>query len=113
MVILFRVGLFLQIYLGLLLTIIVVDFDFEESKDGSFIKRGGPQLPTSPEREAQEHRESTTLMVFYTSPADMPDTPKEPPTPDPDEIVTEVLPFGELPDMVKVCYTSKNSIIQY
>lgn len=105
--------LFLQIYLGLLLTIIVVDFDFEESKDGSFVKRGGPQLPISPEREAQEHRESTTLMVFYTSPADMPDTPKEPPTPDPDEIVTEVLPFGELPDMVKVCYTSKSSIIQY
>ncbi|CAI7616282.1 unnamed protein product [Penicillium discolor] len=82
-------------------TLSMVDFDFEESKDGSFIKRGGPQLPTSPEREAQEHRESTTLMVFYTSPADMPDTPKEPPTPDPDEIVTEVLPFGELPDMVK------------
>lgn len=83
-------------------TLSMVDFDFEESKDGSFVKRGGPQLPTSPEREAQEHRESTTLMVFYTSPADMPDTPKEPPTPDPDEIVTEVLPFGELPDMVKV-----------
>ncbi|KAJ5815863.1 Zinc finger CCCH-type [Penicillium robsamsonii] len=82
-------------------TFSMIDFDFEESKDGSFIKRGGPQLPTSPEREAQEHRESTTLMVFYTSPADMPDTPKEPPTPDPDEIVTEVLPFGEFPDMVK------------
>ncbi|KAF7529075.1 hypothetical protein PCG10_008845 [Penicillium crustosum] len=80
----------------------MIDFDFEESKDSSFIKRGGLQLPTSPEREAQEHRESTTLMVFYTSPADMPDTPKEPPTPDPDEVVTEVLPFGELPDMVKV-----------
>ncbi|KAG0153538.1 hypothetical protein PDIDSM_2192 [Penicillium digitatum] len=79
----------------------MVDFDFDESKDGSFVKRGGPQLPTSPEREAQEHRESNTLMVFYTSPADMPDTPKEPPTPDSDEIVTEMLPFGELPDMVK------------
>ncbi|CAI7624957.1 unnamed protein product [Penicillium glandicola] len=82
-------------------TLSTIDFDFEESKDGSFIKRGGPQLPTSPEREAQEHRESTTLMVFYTSPADMPDTPKEPPTPDPDDIVTDVLPFGELPDLVK------------
>ncbi|KAJ5211327.1 Zinc finger CCCH-type [Penicillium cf. griseofulvum] len=83
-------------------TLSMIDFDFEESKDGSFVKRGGPQLPTSPEREAQDHREATTLMVFYTSPADMPDTPKEPPTPDPDEIVPEVLPFGELPDMVKV-----------
>ncbi|KAF9251804.1 hypothetical protein DTO006G1_2591 [Penicillium roqueforti] len=83
-------------------TLSMVDFDFEESNDGSFIKRGGTQLPTSPEREAQEHRESTTLMVFYTSPADMPDTPKEPPAPDPDDIVTDVLPFGELPDLVKV-----------
>ncbi|KAJ6143991.1 hypothetical protein N7471_003444 [Penicillium samsonianum] len=83
-------------------TLSMVDFDFEESKDGSFVKRGGPQLPTSPEREAQEHRESTTLMVFYTSPADMPDTPKEPPNPGPDDLVTDVLPFGELPDMVKV-----------
>lgn len=92
---------------------IVVDFDFDESKDGSFIKRGGPQLPTSPEREAQDHRESTTLMVFYTSPADMPDTPKEPPTPDPDDVVTDVLPFGELPDLVKVCYTFNRNIISY
>ncbi|KAJ5480559.1 Zinc fingerCCCH-type [Penicillium desertorum] len=82
-------------------TLSMVDFDFDEPKDGSFIKRGGPQLPTSPEREAQEHRESTTLMVFYTSPADMPDTPKEPPTPDPNDVVTDVLPFGELPDVVK------------
>lgn len=98
-----------QSHLRFILTIIVVDFDFDESKDGSFVKRGGPQLPTSPEREAQEHRESNTLMVFYTSPADMPDTPKEPPTPDSDEIVTEMLPFGELPDMVKVCYISENS----
>lgn len=105
--------LFFQMHLKFLLTIIVVDFDFEESNDGSFIKRGGTQLPTSPEREAQEHRESTTLMVFYTSPADMPDTPKEPPAPDPDDIVTDVLPFGELPDLVKVCYTSDNTTIQY
>ncbi|KAJ5793520.1 hypothetical protein N7457_000119 [Penicillium paradoxum] len=82
-------------------TISMIDFGFDEPKHGSFVKRGGPQLPTSPEREAQEHRESTTLMVFYTSPADMPDTPKEPPTPDPDEVVTDIVPFGELPDSVK------------
>ncbi|KAJ5135082.1 uncharacterized protein N7515_004360 [Penicillium bovifimosum] len=82
-------------------TLSMIDFAFDEPKDTSFIKRGGPQLPTSPEREAQELREATTLMVFYTSPAEMPDTPKEPPTPDPDEVVTEVVPFGELPDSVK------------
>lgn len=45
-------------------------------------------------------------MAFYTSPADMPDTPKEPPTPDPDEIVTDVVPFGELPEIIKVRYPS-------
>ncbi|KAJ5749300.1 uncharacterized protein N7511_010996 [Penicillium nucicola] len=78
-----------------------IDFDFEEPKDQSFIKRGGPLLPTSPEKEAQEHRESTTLMVFYTSPAEMPASAKEPPTPDSDEAVTDEVPFGEVPDHVK------------
>src|SRR6267378_3113571 len=39
---------------------------------GNFLKRGGSQEPTSPEKEAQEHREATTLMVFYTSPGDIP-----------------------------------------
>ncbi|OQD89686.1 hypothetical protein PENANT_c002G06485 [Penicillium antarcticum] len=78
-----------------------IDFDFEEPKDQSFIKRGGPQLPTSPEKEAQEHRESTTLMVFYTSPAEMPASAKEPPSPDPDEVEFDEVPFGELPDHIK------------
>ena len=41
-------------------------------------------------------------MVFYTSLADVPPTPKEPPPPDEDEIVPEVQSFGELPDFVKV-----------
>ncbi|KAJ5329938.1 Zinc finger CCCH-type [Penicillium brevicompactum] len=78
-----------------------IDYDFEAPMDGNFIKRGGPLVPASPEKEAQDHREATTLMVFHTSPADMPDTPKEPPTPDPEEIVPDVVPFGELPDLVK------------
>jgi hypothetical protein len=96
---------FLHMNLNVLLTRTAIDLDFDEPKDSSFIKRGGSQLPTSPEREAQELREATTLMVFYTSPADMPDTPKEPPTPNPDEVATDVVPFGELPDSVKVCFT--------
>lgn len=83
------------------LTIVAIDFDFQVPMDGNFIKTGGPLVPTSPEKEAQNHREATTLMVFYTSPADMPDTPKEPPSPDPEEIVPDVVPFGELPDIVK------------
>ncbi|KAJ5288943.1 hypothetical protein N7478_001973 [Penicillium angulare] len=70
-------------------------------KKSNYIKRGGNEIPISPEKEAQDHRESTTLMVFYTSPADVPPTPKEPPIPDVDEPVPEVVLFGELPDVVK------------
>ncbi|KAJ5538731.1 Zinc finger CCCH-type [Penicillium frequentans] len=81
------------------LTEIVIES--EEMKNGNFIKRGGNQIPHSPEKEAQDHRESTTLMVFHTSPADVPSTPKEPPAPDVDEVVPDVIPFGELPDNIK------------
>ncbi|KAL4796281.1 hypothetical protein BDV19DRAFT_84542 [Aspergillus venezuelensis] len=68
---------------------------------GNHIKRGGSQQPVSPEAQAQEHREATTLMVFHTSPADVPSSAKEPPPPDTDETVPEVVSFGELPDHVK------------
>ena len=91
----------IQIDVNYLLTITAIDYDFEQPMDGNYIKRGGLQVPSSPEKEAQDHREATTLMVFYTSPADMPDTPKEPPSPDPHEVVPDVVPFGELPDFVK------------
>lgn len=67
----------------------------------NYIRRGGTQEPTSPEKQAQEHREATTLMVFYTSLADIPPSPKEPPPPSDDEIVPDVQIFGELPDHVK------------
>ncbi|OOF94245.1 hypothetical protein ASPCADRAFT_208767, partial [Aspergillus carbonarius ITEM 5010] len=67
----------------------------------NFIKRGGTQEPESLEKKAQEHREATTLMVFYTSPADVPSTPKEPPPPEAEETAPEVVVFGELPDHVK------------
>ncbi|KAJ0381724.1 hypothetical protein COL922a_013969, partial [Colletotrichum nupharicola] len=67
----------------------------------SYIKRAGILIATSPEAKAQEHREATTLMAIYTSPADVPPSPKEPPPPDMDEMVPEVLSFGELPDHVK------------
>ncbi|KAJ5733659.1 hypothetical protein N7493_002445 [Penicillium malachiteum] len=75
--------------------------DSDDMKNNNFIKRGGNQKPDSPEKEAQDHRESTTLMVFYTSPADVPSTPKEPPAPNPDEVVPDIIPFGDLPDHVK------------
>jgi hypothetical protein len=95
------------------LTVTAIDFDFEEPKDQSFIKRGGPQIPTSPEKEAQEHRESTTLMVFYTSPAEMPASAKEPPAPDPDDFVPDEVSFGEPPDHIKVCTFLVFATLQY
>jgi len=73
----------------------------EEQKAANYIKRGGEQQPASPEKVAQEHRESTTLMVFHTSLADIPPSPKEPPVPQADEIVSDEVPFGELPDHIK------------
>jgi hypothetical protein len=78
------------------------EIDLADIEDGNYIKRGGAQQPVSPEKTAQEHREATTLMVFYTSPADVPPTPKEPPPSDAEESAAEVLSFGELPDHVKV-----------
>ncbi|KAL4866768.1 hypothetical protein BDV12DRAFT_130597 [Aspergillus spectabilis] len=72
-----------------------------EDRARNFMKRIGAQQPTSPEAKAQEHREATTLMVFYTSPADVPSSAKEPPPPDADEVTPEVVIFGELPDLVK------------
>jgi hypothetical protein len=76
-------------------------FESEEQKGANFIKRGGGQQPFSPEKAAQDHRESTTLMVFYTSPADVPPSPKEPPAPEADEVIPDEVPFGELPDQIK------------
>ncbi|KAE8152465.1 hypothetical protein BDV25DRAFT_150910 [Aspergillus avenaceus] len=72
-----------------------------EDRSRNNIKRGGLQQPTSAEKQAQEHREATTLMVFYTSPADIPPSPKEPPPPSEEEMATEPGAFGELPDSVK------------
>lgn len=80
-----------------------IAFDLpDEPKNNNFIKRGGKQIPVSLEKEAQDHREATTLMVFYSSPAEVPSTPKEPPAPETDELVPDVITFGELPDQIKV-----------
>ncbi|KAJ5377229.1 uncharacterized protein N7496_004638 [Penicillium cataractarum] len=72
-----------------------------DMKSANFIKRGGDEMPVSTEKTAQDQREATTLMVFHASPADVPSTPKEPPTADPNESVAEVIPFGEIPDNIK------------
>lgn len=84
-----------------------VDQDLSsEDQASNFIKRGGNKEPDSPEKLAQESREANTLMVFYTSAADVPASPKEPPAPTDDEPPTTQLPFGEPDDKVKVCYAS-------
>lgn len=89
------------------LTISETDSDLpSEDRARNYIKRGGTQEPTSPEKKAQEHREATTLMVFYTSLADVPPSPKEPVPPSEDEVVPDEQIFGELPDHVKVSYSS-------
>ncbi|KAL4762427.1 uncharacterized protein BDW70DRAFT_27480 [Aspergillus foveolatus] len=72
-----------------------------ETRAANYVKRGGAQQPISSEAKAQEQREATTLMVFHTSPADVPPSAKEPPPPDSSETAPEVLPFGEPPDHVK------------
>ncbi|KAL4809912.1 hypothetical protein BDV18DRAFT_50362 [Aspergillus unguis] len=76
------------------------EIDTSEIPPENNIKRGGAQQPDSPESKAQDHRETTTLMVFHTSPADIPSTPKEPPEPDSDETAPEAVSFGEPPDHI-------------
>lgn len=84
-----------------------------DDQSRNFIKRGGNQQPVSPQKQVQDHREATTLMVFYTSPADVPSTPKEPPAPEEDEMATDVLAFGELPDQVKVRKPDMILLVKY
>lgn len=83
-----------------------IDLDVlpEEDRKRNFIKRGGIQEPDSPEKLAQEQREANSLMVFYTSPADVPWSPKEPPPPPEDEPATTETPFGEPDERVQVSY---------
>ncbi|KAF3482657.1 C-x8-C-x5-C-x3-H type zinc finger protein [Arthroderma uncinatum] len=76
----------------------VIDFSdlSEEDRNRNFTKTGGSQVADSPERVAQVQREATTLSVFYTSPTEIPTSPKEPPPPDnDDEPYNPLVPFGE------------------
>ncbi|KAM5447305.1 hypothetical protein MaudCBS49596_006068 [Microsporum audouinii] len=85
-------------------SISAIDFSdlSEEDRNRNFTKTGGSQAADSPERAAQEQREATTLSVFYTSPSDIPTTPKEPPPPDnDDEPYSPLVPFGEPDHFVK------------
>ncbi|KAH8694184.1 hypothetical protein BGW36DRAFT_300226 [Talaromyces proteolyticus] len=72
-----------------------------EDQSNNFIKRGGTKEPESPEKVAQDNREANTLMVFYTSPADVPPSPKEPAEVGEEEKPSDEQAFGEPDDNVK------------
>ncbi|KAJ4397915.1 hypothetical protein N0V91_010607 [Didymella pomorum] len=77
-----------------------VDFsvvDPEERKRNYTPYGGGENLPTCPEKEANEQREKDILMVFYTSPADIPPSPHEPPE-HTEENTPTVTMFGTPPE---------------
>jgi hypothetical protein len=60
---------------------------------------GGKVKPHCPEKEVQENREKSTLMVFYSQPSDIPSTPRELVEP-PAETPTSVKEFGTPPPWV-------------
>jgi hypothetical protein len=73
-----------------------VDFTvIDEAARSSFIRRGGIERAESAEREAQDLREQTTLMVVYALPSDVPPTPKEPPTAADEDDYAPLTSFGE------------------
>jgi hypothetical protein len=61
---------------------------------------GGEQKPVCPEKEANEGREKSTLMVFYSHPSDIPSSPREPLEPASQE-PTNVTQFGTPPSWVQ------------
>lgn len=77
----------------------LTEVDFSEideaARQTSFLRRGGSEKPESPEAEAQDVREQTTLMVVYALPSDVPSTPKEPPALGDEDEYTPLTSFGE------------------
>jgi hypothetical protein len=62
---------------------------------------GGQQIPSCPEKEANERRENATLMVFYADPKDIPTSPREPLEQDQESApAVTVTNFGTPPDSV-------------
>ncbi|KAH6865878.1 hypothetical protein BKA58DRAFT_228982 [Alternaria rosae] len=62
---------------------------------------GGEKEPTCPEKEANVQRENGTLMVYYSSPDDIPPSPQEPVEQGQDDTSTDtVVSFGTPPDKV-------------
>lgn len=77
-----------------------VDFsvvDVEERKRNYAPYGGGENVPTCPEKEANERREADILMVYYTSPGDIPPSPHEPAEQNEDNTAAVTM-FGTPPD---------------
>lgn len=74
-----------------------VDFSVieEAARQISFMGRGGVEKAESPESEAQDAREQTTLMVVYALPSDVPSTPKEAPAAGDEDDYSPLTAFGE------------------
>ncbi|KAI9755278.1 MAG: 54S ribosomal protein L22, mitochondrial [Chaenotheca gracillima] len=80
-----------------------VDFHLipENERDRNCSTRGQGRTPVdSPESLAQDERETKSLMVVYTSLADIPFSPREPSKSDDSEFSPE-LSFGDPPDWIK------------
>ena len=75
---------------------IATDFgEIEDSeREKNYATRGGMLEPENQERKIQEQRESSTLMVIYTSSSDIPISPREPPIED-SQMRVEENKFGE------------------
>ncbi|KAF2193486.1 hypothetical protein K469DRAFT_550796 [Zopfia rhizophila CBS 207.26] len=79
-----------------------VDFSVvnEVERQRNFEPYGGGELkPACPEKEANQRRENSTLMVFYTHPSDIPSSPREPLEP-PTQTSAPVIEFGAPHDWV-------------
>lgn len=84
----------------------LVDFSAmpQESRVGetaNYSRFGGDKQPDSPEKEAQEKHESSTLMVYYSDSSEIPPCPREPADPYSGDTSTESKDFGEPDDNVR------------
>ena len=82
---------------------LVIDFTVValEELERNYVSRGGKLEVKSREYDVQEQRELTTLMVIYTSPSDIPPSPREPSDPYSGESVIEQT-FGTPGEETKV-----------
>lgn len=81
-------------------SLVIVDFSDVEGLENNFIKQAGARIPESPEKHAQDERETKSLGAFYTSPTDIPPSPKEPPPPS-DENPAQTVDIGDPGGAVK------------